>query len=280
MKLHKLTDTSALTEKMPVLFVGHGSPMNAIEENQFVKGFRNVAAEIPIPKAILCISAHWETSGTYVTAMNNPATIHDFSGFPRELFEVEYPAPGDPGLAKKTREMLTKAEVGLNYDWGLDHGAWSVIRHMYPDANIPVIQMSLDFKKSPKSHYEMAAQLSMLRKKGVLIMGSGNIVHNLGRIAWDKINADYGFDWALEANKKIKDLILNNDHYALVNFSKQGKAFDLSVPTAEHYLPLLYVLALQERDESVSFFNDKVIGGSLSMTSVKIINNQLVTDNL
>lgn len=256
---------------MPVLFLGHGSPMNAIEENEFVTGFRNVASNIPKPNAILCVSAHWETRGTLVTAMEHPATIHDFGGFPKELYDVQYPAPGSPALAKQTQELVKKTEVKLDDKWGLDHGAWSVIKHLYPKADVPVIQMSLDYYQGPRYHYELAKELAVLRKKGVLIIGSGNMVHNLRMVAWDKLNTDnYGFDWALEAREKMNHFILDGDHASLVDYSAQGKPFQLSVPTPEHYLPLLYALAQQEKDDAVTLFNDKAVGGSLTMTSVKI----------
>jgi len=270
-ELNKMTEPLSNTVKMPVLFLGHGSPMNAIEENEFVTGFRNVAKEIPKPNAILCISAHWETKGTFVTAMQNPPTIHDFGGFPKELFEVEYPAPGDLLLAKETKSLITKTEVGLDDKWGLDHGAWSVIKHLYPDADIPVIQLSLDYNQTPQYHYELAREIKLLREKGVLIIGSGNMVHNLRMLAWDKLNAsEYGFDWAIEANEKMKKYILDGDHNPLINFRSQGKSFDLAIPTPEHFLPLLYTLALQENNEAISLFNDKAVAGSLTMTSVKI----------
>lgn len=270
-ELNKMTAPLSSTDKMPVLFLGHGSPMNAIEENEFVTGFRNVAKEIPKPNAILCVSAHWETRGTMVTAMEHPVTIHDFGGFPKELYGVQYPAPGSPQLAKDTKELVKKAEVKLDEKWGLDHGAWSVIKHLYPKADIPVIQMSLDYYQGPQYHYELAKELASLRNKGVLIIGSGNMVHNLRMVAWDKLNTDnYGYDWALEAREKMKHFILDDDHKALINYSAQGKPFQLSVPTPEHYLPLLYTLALKEKGDEISLFNDKAVGGSLTMTSVKI----------
>ena len=256
---------------MPVLFLGHGSPMNAIEENYFVQGFRNAGKEIDRPNAILCISAHWETRGTYVTAMDHPRTIHDFGGFPKALYEVEYPAPGNPELAEATREIITKTEVGLDENWGLDHGAWSVIKHMYPNADVPVIQMSLDYTKPAKYHYELAKEIVRLRELGVLIIGSGNMVHNLGRVAWDKLNTnDYGFDWAVEASELMKKYILEDNHSGLINYEQQGSSFRLAIPTPEHYLPLLYILALKEEKDPIAIFNDKAVGGSLTMTSVKI----------
>ncbi len=270
-ELDKMTDSLHSTDKMPVLFLGHGSPMNAIEENEFVEGFRDIGKEIPKPNAVLCISAHWETRGTFVTAMKNPATIHDFGGFPQKLFDVNYPAPGSPELAKETRDLIKKTEVGLDDKWGLDHGAWSVLKHLYPDADVPVIEMSLDYHQTPQYHYDLAKELSSLREKGVLIVGSGNMVHNLGMVEWDKLNtAGYGFDWAIEASDKMKKYILSGDHKQLINFRSQGKSFDMAIPTPEHYLPLLYALALQEENESVSIFNDKAVAGSLTMTSVKI----------
>jgi len=268
--LNKLTEPMGKSKKMPVLFLGHGSPMNAIEENEFVTGFRNVAKEIPLPNAILCISAHWETKGTLVTAMENPPTIHDFGGFPQALFDVQYPAPGNPELALETQSLITSTEVGLDDKWGLDHGAWSVIKHLYPNADIPVIQMSLDYRQGPQFHYELGQQISALREKGVLIIGSGNIVHNLRMVEWRRLNETYGYDWAIEANENMKRLILNGDHKPLINFRLQGKAWDLAIPTPEHYLPLLYTLALQDKNEEVKLFNDKPVAGSLTMTSLKI----------
>ena len=268
--LNKLTEPLSKTAKMPVLFLGHGSPMNAIEENEFVTGFRNIAKGIPKPNAILCVSAHWETKGTFVTAMQNPPTIHDFGGFPQELFAVQYPAPGSPDLAKETKSLITKTQVGLDEKWGLDHGAWSVVKHLYPYADIPVIQMSMDYSQSPKYHYELSQQIKSLREKGVLVIGSGNIVHNLGMVEWRRLNEIFGYDWAIEANEKMKTYILNGNHKELINFRSQGKAFDLAIPTPEHYLPLLYSLALQEKNEEVTLFNDKAVAGALTMTSLRI----------
>lgn len=274
MKLNELetvTRDFSETEKMPILFLGHGSPMNAIEENEFVTGFRTIGKNIPKPKAILVISAHWETRGTYVTAMEHPRTIHDFGGFPQALFDVQYPAPGSPELAHEAKQLIKKVQVGLDEKWGLDHGAWSVVKHLYPKADVPVIQMSIDFTQGAQYHYELAKELASLRKKGVLIVGSGNMVHNLGMIAWDKLNADsYGYDWAIEANDKMKQFILTDNHKELINYRSQGKAWDLAIPSPEHYLPLIYILALKDNNEKISFYNDKPVAGSLTMTSVKI----------
>ncbi len=255
---------------MPVLFLGHGNPMNAIEKNTFTEGFRKAAEGIPRPKSILCISAHWETSGTYLTAMQKPRTIHDFGGFPEELYKVQYPAPGNPELAAEAKGLVTRTRAELDTDWGLDHGCWSVIKHMYPDADVPVIQMSLDYGKKPDFHYELGGELASLRKKGVLIIGSGNLVHNLRMVNWRRLGENFGYDWALEASEKMKKYILEGNHKELINFRSQGEAFDLAIPTAEHFLPLLYVLALKEKNESIEIFNDEPVGGSLTMTSVLV----------
>ena len=270
--LHKISSTFSNTEKMPVLFLGHGSPMNAIEENQFVAGFRNLAKTLPQPNAILCISAHWFTKGTKVTAMEMPRTIHDFGGFPKELFAVQYPAQGSPELAIDTKELLFPTEVELDHEWGLDHGAWSVIKHLYPEANVPVIQLSIDYSKSPQYHFELAQKLSALRHKGILIIGSGNIVHNLRLVDFYNMDIDnYGFDWAVEAREKVNSYLLDGNFQALIDYEKRGTAVQLAIPTPEHYLPLIYTLGLKEKQEELSLFNDKLLGGSLSMTSVKIM---------
>lgn len=257
--------------RMPILFVGHGSPMYAIEENEFVQMWRNLGDELPKPKAIIAVSAHWETRGTQVTAMQTPKTIHDFGGFPRELYEVQYPAPGSPELAKEVIKTSIGTQIMADEKWGLDHGTWSVIRRIYPKADIPIIQLSLDYHKSPKEHYELAKELASYREKGVLIIGSGNIVHNLRQVAWDRPDdEEYGHDWTIEANETIKKLIVENNHQALIDYKSLGKAVQMAVPTADHYLPLLYALAMKKEDEEVSFFNDKAVMGSLTMTSLKI----------
>jgi 4,5-DOPA dioxygenase extradiol len=269
--LSKISDSFTKSPKMPVLFLGHGNPMNAIRENEFVQGFRNIVTKIPKPNAILCVSAHWETKGTFVTAMEHPKTIHDFGGFPKELFEVQYPAPGSPDLAKQTQKLITTTNIELDDKWGLDHGAWSVIKHMYPNADIPVIQMSIDYSKPAQYHYELGKQLSALREKGVLIIGSGNIVHNLRMVDWQNMDkVGHAYDWAAEAKEKMNDFILESDHQSLINYQKNGKAFQLAIPTPEHYLPLIYALSLKDKKDNVSLFNDKAVGGSLSMTSVLI----------
>jgi 4,5-DOPA dioxygenase extradiol len=266
--------TSGLAEQqqlMPVLFVGHGSPMNGIEDTEFSRRWTKMAKEIPTPKAVLVISAHWFTKGTKITAMDFPKTIHDFGGFPQELFEVQYPAPGNPILAKETAELLHSAQVELDHDWGLDHGTWTIVRHMYPEANIPVLQVSIDYTKGPQYHFDLAKELYALRKKGVLVIGSGNMVHNLRMVAWDRLNdQEYGFDWAKNINERFKSLIQDGDHKPLINYSTLGRDAMLAIPTPEHYLPLMYTLGAKGSKDAVSFFNDKAVGGSLTMTSVKI----------
>jgi len=257
--------------KMPVLFIGHGSPMNGIEDNEFSRRWAQMGKEIPTPAAVLVVSAHWLTRGTHITAMEQPRTIHDFGGFPKALSDVQYPAPGSPELAKVTRQLITKTNVGLDHDWGLDHGAWTIIRHMYPDANIPVLQLSIDYHQPPQYHYELAKELAALRKKGVLIIGSGNMVHNLRMVAWDKMDQpEYGYDWSIEMNTLFKKHISDGNHPALIDYEKLSKSAKLAIPTPDHYYPLLYALALQEKNDQPLFFNDKVVMGSLTMTSVKI----------
>lgn len=270
--LHTVSGSFSTTDKMPVLFLGHGSPMNAIEENQFVAGFRDLAKSLPQPNAILCISAHWYTKGTKLTAMEMPKTIHDFGGFPQELFEVQYPAKGSPELALETKELLLPTEVELDDTWGLDHGAWSVIKHLYPEANIPVIQLSIDYSKPPKYHFELAKQLSDLRYKGILIVGSGNIVHNLRLVDYPNFDKDnYGYDWAIEAREVVNNYLLDANFKPLLEYEKQSKALRLAIPTPEHFLPLIYTLGLKDKKDKLHLFNDKLVAGSLSMTSVKMM---------
>ncbi len=266
--------TSDLKEQehlMPVLFIGHGSPMNGIEDNEFSNRWKNMAKEIPTPAAVLVVSAHWFSKGTRITAMDFPETIHDFGGFPQALFDVQYPAPGNPTLAKETVSLLHSAHVELDHDWGLDHGTWTVVRHMYPDAKIPVLQLSIDYTKGPQYHYDLAKELYGLRKKGVLIIGSGNMVHNLRMVSWQHMNTPgFGFDWALKMNDTFKHLITDGDYKPLINYESLGAEARLAIPTPEHYLPLLYSLGLKGSNDKVSFFNDKAVAGSLTMTSVKI----------
>jgi 4,5-DOPA dioxygenase extradiol len=268
-KLEALSDAlNEQDEKMPVLFIGHGSPMNAIEENEFTKGWRDVAKQIQQPKAILFVSAHWLTRGTHVTAMQSPQTIHDFGGFPAELFAQQYPAPGNPELAKEVTSVIKSTKVELDYNWGLDHGSWSVAKPMYPQANIPSLQLSIDYHKPASYHYELAKELAQLRKKGVLIIGSGNMVHNLRMPDFNM--RDTGYDWAIEMNEIFKQKIKEGDHVALQQYEKLGDAARLAVPTPDHYYPLMYTLGLQEKNEPVTIFNDKATLGSITMTSLKI----------
>jgi 4,5-DOPA dioxygenase extradiol len=271
-----MDDPNAFEKKlMPVLFVGHGNPMNAIEDNEFSQGWWEVGKTLPPPKAILCISAHWETWGTLVTAMQKPRTIHDFGGFPKALYEARYPAPGSKWLAEETKKLIRKGEVGFDQDWGFDHGCWSVLKRMFPSAEVPVVQLSLDYTRPAEEHYKLAKELAPLRKQGVLIVGSGNIVHNLGLISFPggsfrSFNVPYALDWAIEADKLFHKLIDENNHQELMNYKNLGRAVQLAVPTPEHYLPLLYALALKQENESITYFNDKPLAGSLTMTSLII----------
>lgn len=265
--------TNGLNEEdhlMPLFFIGHGSPMNGIENNAFSQEWKKKAESMPIPKAIICISAHWLTRGTFITAMDHPKTIHDFGGFPDELYKAEYNAPGDLELAKETSALIKKTQVKLDHDWGLDHGTWTVVRHMYPQANIPVLQLSIDYYQPAQYHYELAKELSALRKKGILIIGSGNMVHNLGMLSFDKgfIN-EYGYDWAIEMNQIFKQKILDQDHNALIKYESLNAASKLAIPSPDHYLPLIYTLGLQNKQDKISFFNDVALAGSITMTSVQ-----------
>jgi 4,5-DOPA dioxygenase extradiol len=259
---------------MPVLFIGHGSPMNGIEDNEFSTKWKAIAKDIPTPLAVLVVSAHWFSHGTKITAMDFPETIHDFGGFPQALFDVQYNAPGNAALAEDIAVLLQKsAHVERSHEWGLDHGAWTVVKQMYPQADIPVLQLSIDYTKAPQYHYELAKALYPLRKKGVLIIGSGNMVHNLRMIAWDKINVfGFGYDWALQMNDTFKNLIAIGNHQQLIKYETLGAAAKLAIPTPEHYLPLIYTLGLKNDKDNVSFFNDKAMAGSITMTSVKFGN--------
>jgi 4,5-DOPA dioxygenase extradiol len=253
--------------KTPTLFVGHGSPMNAIEDNAFTRVWREIATRIGKPKAILCVSAHWQTQGAGVTSATKPETIHDFQGFPAPLAAFEYPARGDPQLAAQVAALLPLARVRHNATRGLDHGAWSVLAQMYPQADVPVVQLSMDATQKPSFHYNVGRQLAPLRDAGVLVIGSGNIVHNLGLMNPREIRAP---QWANHANEVVKNRIETRDHRALIAFSTLDADMALAVPSAEHFLPLLYVLGLQGPDEPATFFNDKIVMGSISMTSVAI----------
>jgi len=256
--------------EFPVLFVGHGSPMNGIEDNHYSRQWKKQVEHLPAPKMVLVVSAHWLTRGTAITAMEAPQTIHDFGGFPDELFAVQYPAPGSPEWAKETANKVKSTTVELSHEWGLDHGTWTIVRHMYPEANIPVLQLSIDITKDAAYHYALAQELKTLRKRGVLIIGSGNMVHNLGKIAWDKLNvSNYGYDWAIEAHNKFNDLIQKRDHQALIAYQNLGSAVQLAIPTPDHYLPLIYTLGLSNETDAISLFNNELVAGSLNMTSVQ-----------
>ncbi len=256
---------------MPLIFVGHGSPMNAIEVNEFTNNFQKIASKIKKPKAIICISAHWITNGTKITAMENPKTIHDFYGFPKELYDIQYPAKGEVKLAKQIQLLLDLSKEDLDMSWGLDHGTWSVLRHMYPNADIPVVQISLDYNKKATYHFNLAKKLASLRSEGILIIGSGNIVHNLGEVDFKNIEThDFGFDWAKRVKKNINENILSGDFSPLLNYEKEGEDYNLAIPTPEHFLPLLYILGLKEDGEKIELWNDILVGGSISMTSLKI----------
>ena len=260
------TATPAVEALMPALFIGHGNPMNAIEDTEFSRAWTQAAQTLPTPKAVLCVSAHWETDGTRVTAMVRPRTIHDFYGFPPALYQKQYPAPGLPALVPTVREAARPTEVTPDLEWGLDHGAWAVLGRLFPDADIPVVQVSLDRRKDPAAHYALGRQLRALRRQGVLIVGSGNLVHNLREMAW----SDLAYDWAVEFEAQVKARIRSGDHQGLVDYTKLGASARLAVPTVEHYLPLLYVLGATHEAEPVSFFAEKVTLGSMSMCSVRV----------
>jgi 4,5-DOPA dioxygenase extradiol len=251
---------------LPAIFFGHGSPMNAIEDNEFSRAWSELGRAIPRPQAILCISAHWQSRGTQVTAIEKPKTIYDFYGFPPELYRQVYPAPGSTDLARQVQGLLAPTPVGLDQKWGLDHGTWSVLSHVYPKADIPVVQLSLDAAQPEAYHYELAKKLRPLRQQGVLVVGSGNIVHNLRLINWE----DKPFDWALETDALAKELIETRNYAGMIAFPGSSRAAQLAVPTNEHFLPLLYILALQGENDSLRFFTEKISFGSLSMRGVVI----------
>lgn len=258
-----------MPEIMPVIFLGHGNPMNALQDNDYTKAWARIGDEIPRPEAILSVSAHWYIPQTAVTAMPAPRTIHDFAGFPEDLYQVTYPAPGDPVLANRIQALLSPNLVGLDNQWGLDHGTWSVLCHIYPDADIPVVQLSIDWTKPPEFHYEIGKMLAPLREEGILIIGSGNLVHNLHAYSWSRHPVE-PFDWAVRFEKRVKELLLDANDNPLINYMTLGKDAILSIPTPDHYLPLLYVIGCRKGDEKVSFPVKGFDGGSVSMLSVKI----------
>jgi 4,5-DOPA dioxygenase extradiol len=265
-------DPAGKSRRMPAIFVGHGSPMNAIEENEFSSRWQQLGKSLPRPRAILCISAHWETWGTLVTSMEEPRTIHDFGGFPPELYQIQYPAPGSSWLAGEIRNSITSSKVSFDLDWGLDHGCWSVLHRMFPAADLPVVQLSLDYTKPANEHYAIGRELAGLREKGILVVGSGNMVHNLSLVetrgeGFRDFNRPFGFPWAIAANDLFKKLIAEERHEELADYQALGDAAQLAVPTPEHFLPLLYVLGLKQEGEKIVYFNDQLLAGSLTMTS-------------
>jgi 4,5-DOPA dioxygenase extradiol len=254
---------------MPAIFFGHGNPMNALLRNEYTAAWEAIGREMPRPKAILCISAHWYIPGVAVTAMERPRTIHDFGGFPRELYEVQYPAPGSPDLAERVRELLALPDEAADQTWGLDHGTWSVLVHVFPEADVPVVQLSIDEARDAAFHYNLAKKLGSLRDEGVLVIGSGNLIHNLHAYAWGRHDVKT-FDWALRFEEKARELMLAGDHRPLVEYESLGRDAMLAAPTPDHYLPLLYILALQREGDQVSFPVEGFDGGSISMTTVKL----------
>lgn len=253
-----------MADRMPALFIGHGNPMNAIEDNVFSRAWAELGETLPRPNAILSISAHWETAGTCITAMTEPATLYDFNGFPKALYAQRYPAPGAPGLARRIKSAMADPILHLDFSWGLDHGTWSVLCRMFPAADIPVLQLSLDFDQPAEYHYQLGRKLRYLRGEGILVIGSGNMVHNLRTMVWE----DIGFDWASAFDAKLAGLIRNGDHQPIIDYRNLGEAARLAVPTSEHFLPLLYVLAMQLGNEIPSFLCEKVTLGSVSMRSL------------
>ncbi len=258
-----------MSEKLPAIFLGHGNPMNALMDNGYTQGWRRIGTQMPTPKAILSISAHWFVVGTGVTISTSPRTIHDFGGFPKELYRVQYPAPGDPDLARRVQTMLAPLPVGLDDSWGLDHGTWAVLRHVYPQADVPVVQLSIDEAQPASFHFGLGEKLAPLRAEGVLILGSGNLVHNLHAYAWGRHMPD-PYDWAVRFETIAKQMMLGGEYKPLVEYEKLGQDALLSIPTPDHYLPLLYVLATRQQGEAISFPVEGIDGGSISMLAVQV----------
>lgn len=258
-----------MRERMPAIFLGHGNPMNALAKNPYTAAWAYLGASIPRPRAILSISAHWFVPVTAVTAMATPRTIHDFGGFPRQLYEVRYPAPGEPDLANRVRQLLAPLHVVLDESWGLDHGTWSVLCHVFPSADIPVIQLSIDERQPPVFHYDIGKQLRPLRDEGILVLGSGDIVHNLHTYAWGSHTTE-PYEWAVRFEAKARELMVSGEHAPLIDYASLGKDAALSVPTPEHYLPLLYVLGAGMEGERITFPVEGVDGGSVSMLAVQL----------
>jgi len=264
--LERITETFGGSERMPVVFIGHGNPMNAITDTLYSRSWAELGKKLPQPKAILCISAHWLTNGTAVNVNAQQSTIHDFGGFPDELFKVQYPAPGAPEIARTVIQEVKSVKVQEDKEWGLDHGAWSVLKHLYPKANVPVFQMSIDYGKSPEYHYKLGKELSALRNRGVLILSSGNIVHNLGMVSWNEPNKK--FDWAIEFDTLVKEQVLKNDPLPLIQYQKNARLAQLAHPTNDHYLPLMYTLGLRDPKDEVTFLTETIDMGSISMRSI------------
>lgn len=258
-----------MSNVLPAIFFGHGNPLNALQQNSYTQAWRALGNSLARPKAILCVSAHWFVPQTGVTIITAPRTIHDFGGFPRELYEVKYPAPGDPGLARRVQKLLAPLAVNLDESWGLDHGTWSVLCHVYPQADIPVVQLSIDETRPPAFHYEIGRRLAPLRDEGVLIMGSGNLVHTLHAYAWGR-HAVEPFDWAVRFERSVREMLVAGEHAPLIDYEKLGRDAMLSIPTPDHYLPLLYALATRQQGEAVSFPVTGVDGGSISMLTVRV----------
>ena len=254
---------------MPTIFFGHGNPMNAISRNPYSEGWAAVGASMPRPKAVLSVSAHWYIPGCAVTAVAAPRTIHDFGGFPKKLYEVNYPAPGSPDLARRVKSLLSPVSVVLDEKWGLDHGTWSVLTHVFPGADVPVVQLSIDERQPPLFHYEIGKRLAALREEGVLVIGSGNLVHNLHTYAWGQHGVQ-AFDWAVRFEKEVRELLLKGEDARIVDYEELGRDAMLSAPTPDHYLPLLYVLGLRRKHEPISFPVEGIDGGSVSMLAVQI----------
>ena len=258
-----------MTTSMPAIFFGHGNPMNALQRNDWTEGWANIGRTIQRPRAVLCISAHWYLPATLVTAMPAPRTIHDFGGFPRELYQVQYPARGDADLARRVQELLAPLPVGLDNSWGLDHGTWSVLAHVFPDADVPVVQLSIDETQAAAFHFDLGKRLTPLRDEGILIVGSGNLVHNLHTYAWGKHQPE-PYDWAVRFEESAKRLILANDFEPLIDYERMGRDALLAIPTPDHYLPLLYVLGAKRENEAISFPVQGIDGGSVSMLAVQV----------
>jgi len=254
---------------MPAIFFGHGNPMNAVMNNNYTEGWRRMGKQTPKPKSILSISAHWFVPKTGVTISTAPRTIHDFGGFPRELYQVQYPAPGDPELARRVKTLLEPLQVNLDNSWGLDHGTWSVLRHVYPAADVPVVQLSIDETQPSSFHFDIGRKLAPLRDEGILIVGSGNLVHNLHTYAWGRHVPD-PYDWAIRFENEAKEMMLAGEYKPLINYETLGPEASLSIPTPDHYLPLLYVIATRQQGEVITFPIEGVDGGSISMLSVQI----------